>query len=53
MSAETVISTSGEVLLAGLRVEILAPGSVVVVGLTFIAGVAATVLQLRYADNTQ
>jgi ABC-2 type transport system permease protein len=31
----------------------IAPGSVVVVLLTFVAGVAATIAQLRYADNTQ
>jgi ABC-2 type transport system permease protein len=39
--------------LAGPRVEVLAPGSLVVVGLTFVAGVAATIGQWRYADNTQ
>ena len=37
----------------GQRATALAPGSVVVVGLTFLAGIAATVAQLRYADNTQ
>jgi ABC-2 type transport system permease protein len=31
----------------------IAPGSVVVVALTFLAGIAATIAQLRYADNTQ
>lgn len=31
----------------------LPPGSFVVLALTFLAGVAATVAQLRYADNTQ
>ena len=31
----------------------IAPGSVVVVALTFLAGVAATIAQMRYADNTQ
>ncbi len=39
--------------LAGPPVEVLEPGSVVVVLLTFAAGVAATILQFRYADNTQ
>jgi len=39
--------------MAGPRVEVLAPGSLVVVGLTFVAGVAATIWQLRYADNAQ
>jgi ABC-type transport system involved in multi-copper enzyme maturation permease subunit len=39
--------------MVGPRVEVLAPGSLVVVGLSFVAGAAATVLQLRYADNTQ
>jgi ABC-2 type transport system permease protein len=31
----------------------IAPGSVVVVLLTFLAGIAATIAQLRHADNTQ
>jgi hypothetical protein len=31
----------------------IAPGSVVVVLLTFLAGIVATIAQLRYADNTQ
>jgi hypothetical protein len=39
--------------IAGPRVEVLAPGSIVVVGLTFVAGVAATLWQLRHSDNTQ
>jgi ABC-2 type transport system permease protein len=39
--------------MAGPGVEVLAPGSLVVVGLTFAAGVAATIWQLRWADNTQ
>lgn len=39
--------------MAGPRVEVLAPGSIVVVGLTFVAGVAATICQMRYADNAQ
>ncbi len=39
--------------MVGPRVEVLAPGSLVVVGLTFLAGVAATIGQFRYADNTQ
>ncbi len=39
--------------MAGPRTEVLAPGSLVVVGLTFVAGVGATLWQLRYADNTQ
>lgn len=38
---------------AGPRVETLASGSLVVLALTFVAGVAATVWQLRHADNTQ
>ncbi len=37
----------------GQRATSLAPGSVVVVGLTFLAGIAATIAQLRYADNAQ
>jgi len=39
--------------MAGPRVEVLSSGSLVVVGLTFIAGVVATILQLRWADNAQ
>ena len=39
--------------MAGPRVEVLAPGSLVVVGLTCVAGVAATICQIRYADDTQ
>jgi ABC-type transport system involved in multi-copper enzyme maturation permease subunit len=39
--------------MAGPRVEVLAPGSLVVAALTFVAGVVATVWQLRCADNTQ
>jgi ABC-2 type transport system permease protein len=31
----------------------LPPGSFVVVAFTFVAGIAATIAQLRYADNTQ
>ena len=38
---------------SGSRVTTLARGSYVVVALTFVAGVAATIAQLRYADNTQ
>lgn len=38
---------------AGPRAEVLASGSVVVVLLTFIAGIAATIIHLRWADNTQ
>ncbi len=38
---------------AGPRVESLAPGSLVVVVITFLAGVAATTAQLRWADNAQ
>lgn len=39
--------------MVGPRVEVLAPESLIIVGLTFLAGVAATIWQLRYADNTQ
>jgi ABC-2 type transport system permease protein len=39
--------------MAGPRLEVLAPGSLVVVGLVFVGGVAATTWQLYYADNTQ
>lgn len=38
---------------AGPRVETLATGSLVVLLLTFFAGTAATIWQLRHADNTQ
>lgn len=38
---------------AGPRVEILTTGSLVVLALTFLAGTTATILQMRYADNTQ
>lgn len=38
---------------AGPRMEVLAPGSLAVVGVTFLAGVAATVAQVRWGDNTQ
>lgn len=38
---------------AGPRVEVLAPASLLVVGLTFLAGVAATMAQLRWGDNAQ
>lgn len=37
----------------GLRAADLTPGSLVVVALTFLAGIAATIAQLRYADNAQ
>jgi ABC-2 type transport system permease protein len=37
----------------GYRQTTVAPGSFVVVALTFVAGIAATVAQLRYADNVQ
>lgn len=37
----------------GNRNTMIAPASVVVVLLTFVAGIAATIAQLRYADNTQ
>jgi len=39
--------------MAGPRAEVLAPGSLAVVGLTFVAGVVATIWQLYRADNTQ
>lgn len=38
---------------AGPRAETLAPGSLIVVLLTFAAGIVATIAQLRWADNTQ
>ena len=37
----------------GGRQTTIAPGSVVVVALTFLAGIVATIAQLRYADNVQ
>jgi ABC-type transport system involved in multi-copper enzyme maturation permease subunit len=37
----------------GQRATAIAPGSLVVVALTFFAGIAATIAQLRWADNTQ
>ena len=37
----------------GQPVTTVAPGSIAVVALTFLAGIAATIAQLRYADNTQ
>ena len=37
----------------GARQTAIGAGSVVVVALTFIAGIAATITQLRYADNVQ
>jgi ABC-2 type transport system permease protein len=43
-------------MLAGMadpRVEVLAPSSIIVVGLTFVAGAVATIWQLRWADNAQ
>lgn len=39
--------------MAGPRMEVLAPGSWLVVGMTFAAGIAATLWQLRCADNNQ
>lgn len=38
---------------AGPPVETLAPGSLVALALTSAAGVVATILQMRYADNTE
>jgi len=38
---------------AGPRIETLAPGSLVVLGITCVAGVAATIWQFTYADNNQ
>jgi len=38
---------------AGPRTETLAPGSLLVIALTCAAGVAATIWQFTYADNTQ
>jgi ABC-2 type transport system permease protein len=37
----------------GQPVTTLAPSSLVVVALTFLAGIAATIMQLRWADNAQ
>jgi ABC-2 type transport system permease protein len=37
----------------GQAVQTMPASSYVVVALTFLAGIAATILQLRYADNTQ
>jgi hypothetical protein len=37
----------------GQRITTLAPGSRVVVALTFLADIAATIAQLRYADKAQ
>jgi ABC-2 type transport system permease protein len=37
----------------GHRVTTVAPGSIAVVALTFLAGIAATIAQMRYADNAQ
>ena len=39
--------------MVGQPVQTLPLGSFVVVALTFLAGIVATVLQMRYADNTQ
>jgi ABC-2 type transport system permease protein len=39
--------------MVGKPVRTLPTGSLVIVGLTFLAGIAATILQTRYADNTQ
>jgi len=39
--------------MVGKPLQTLPPGSLVIVGLTFLAGIVATILQLRYADNTQ
>jgi ABC-2 type transport system permease protein len=37
----------------GQRTTAIAPGSLVVAGLTFLAGIAATIAQLRHADSAQ
>ena len=37
----------------GKPVSTLPAASYVIIALTFVAGIAATVAQLRYADNTQ
>jgi hypothetical protein len=39
--------------MVGNRQTTIAAGSVVVVALTFVAGIAATIAQTRYADNAQ
>lgn len=39
--------------MVGKPVQALPTGSLFVLGLTFLAGIAATILQTRYADNTQ
>jgi ABC-2 type transport system permease protein len=39
--------------MVGKPTQTLPTSSYVVVALTFLAGIVATVLQLRYADNTQ
>ncbi len=39
--------------MVGSPVRTLPPGSYVVLGLTFVAGIAATIAQLRWADNVQ
>jgi len=39
--------------MVGQPVQTLPPGSYVVVAFTFLAGIVATILQTRYADNTQ
>jgi ABC-2 type transport system permease protein len=38
---------------AGPRIEVLAPGSLVVLVLVSLAAMAATICQLRLAENTQ
>ena len=39
--------------MVGQPVQTLPLGSFLVVGLTFAAGIAGTIAQLRYADNMQ
>lgn len=39
--------------MAGPRLAVLSTGSLAVVGLTFLAGTAATIWQMIYSDNTQ
>jgi ABC-2 type transport system permease protein len=39
--------------MVGQAAQALPTGSYVVLALTFVAGIAATILQLRYADNAQ
>ena len=39
--------------MVGKPVQTLPTGSLIVVVLTFLGGIAATILQMRYADNTQ